>query len=140
MQAIEQESTTAAHWTTREYDALFAPDAPRRIALIASDDANCNDVRGFLIARCALDEWEIENVVVAGGQRRRGMATQLVRELLLRAQQAEAQAVLLEVRESNLAARQLYEKAGFMEGGRRKNYYCDPKEDAFLLRISVAVR
>ncbi len=139
LQAIEQQSTTAAHWASREYDALFAPEAPRRLALIAAEAAMPDDVLGFLIARCALDEWEIENVVVAGSQRRRGIATQLVRELLLRARHAEIQTVLLEVRESNVAARQLYEKAAFTAVGRRKDYYCDPQEDALLLRISVAV-
>jgi len=48
--------------------------------------------------------------------------------------------VLLEVRESNLAARKLYEKLGFSEEGRRSNYYHEPREDAMLLRTSIAAQ
>jgi [ribosomal protein S18]-alanine N-acetyltransferase len=44
--------------------------------------------------------------------------------------------VFLEVRESNHAARALYEKWAFVESGRRKMYYHDPPEDALVLRFS----
>jgi ribosomal-protein-alanine N-acetyltransferase len=44
--------------------------------------------------------------------------------------------VFLEVRKSNQAARLLYEKAGFVEAGRRKDYYRQPDEDALVLRFS----
>jgi ribosomal-protein-alanine N-acetyltransferase len=47
--------------------------------------------------------------------------------------------VLLEVRESNVAARQLYEKIGFSQAGRRAGYYRGPFEDGLQLKISVAV-
>ena len=43
-----------------------------------------------------------------------------------------ASAILLEVRESNRLARQLYEKRGFSEVGRRRAYYRDPVEDSIL--------
>ena len=46
-----------------------------------------------------------------------------------------AKAVFLEVRESNYAARALYEKWAFVESGRRRRYYQDPNEDAILYRI-----
>ena len=41
---------------------------------------------------------------------------------------------MLEVRDSNEPAISLYEKLGFREVGRRKNYYRNPKEDALILR------
>jgi ribosomal-protein-alanine acetyltransferase len=139
IRTLEQQAESAAHWAECEYDALFAPDAPARIALIAVDEADVRQVRGFVIARCALDDWEIENVVVAREARRLGVGTKLIRELLRRAHAAGAMSVLLEARESNLVARKLYEKLGFSEEGRRSNYYQEPREDALLLRISVAV-
>ena len=101
---LEQESRSAAHWGEREYDALFAAEAPRRIALVAAEDAGA-EILGFVIARCADDEWEIENVVVADEQRRRGVGSALVGELVQEAGRSGAAAVLLEVRESNAAAR-----------------------------------
>jgi ribosomal-protein-alanine N-acetyltransferase len=45
-----------------------------------------------------------------------------------------AESVFLEVRESNRAARFLYEKWSFVESGRRKQYYQGPQEDAIVYR------
>ncbi len=135
MLKLAQQADTAAHWAEREYDALFAPDAPKRIALVAADD---EDAHAFLIARCEFDEWEIENVVVAAGQRRRGIASQLIAELMRLAGQGRATSVLLEVRESNVAARALYQSLGFAQFARRPHYYQNPPEDALLLKILVS--
>ncbi len=133
---LAQQSETAAHWNTREYDALFSPDAPQRLALVASKEMT-NDIAGFVIARCGDEDWEIENVVVEPKWRRQGIGGELVRELLSRARQAGAFSVLLEVRESNTPACSLYRKLGFSEQGRRTRYYRDPEEDALLLRIEL---
>ena len=80
-------------------------------------------------------EWEIENIAVAGPARRRGLGTRLLGELLDLARGRGADAVFLEVRESNHAARALYEKWAFLESGRRRGYYKDPEEDAILYRL-----
>jgi ribosomal-protein-alanine N-acetyltransferase len=166
MRQIEQQAYTAAHWGEREYDALFAPDAPKRVALVAAQDdqgwgevadsartivdgwaadrshgeagGGAEEIVGFVIARCALDEWEVENVVVAGERRRAGIGLALVDELLRLAKEGGVKAVLLEVRESNTAARRLYEKIGFTEVGRRTSYYQGPVEDALLLKCTVS--
>jgi ribosomal-protein-alanine N-acetyltransferase len=136
MRSLEQLSETAAHWAAREYDALFAPEAPKRLALIAGEG---DDVSGFLIARCDLDEWELENVIVAPERRRGGIGGQLLIALLHQAAEVAATSVLLEVRESNAPARRLYKKFGFIEAGRRPNYYASPVEDALLLKYSVSI-
>jgi ribosomal-protein-alanine N-acetyltransferase len=65
---------------------------------------------------------------------RRGIADELLRELVQRAE-SEVSAILLEVRESNLPARRLYEKHGFREVGRRREYYREPAEDAILYAL-----
>jgi len=49
-----------------------------------------------------------------------------------------AAAVFLEVRESNRAARSLYENWAFVESGRRPAYYTEPQEDAIVYRLSFA--
>ena len=137
MRALEQHAETAAHWAEREYDALFAAEAPPRIALVATSEEGVDRVVGFAIARCATAEWEIENVVVAREKRKRGVGIKIIRELLLQAQIAGATSVLLEVRDSSMAARRLYEKLGFSQQGRRSNYYQGPEEDALLLCFSI---
>ena len=136
IRALEQQTETAAHWAEREYDALFAAEAPMRITLVAISDADTSVV-GFVIARCAIAEWEIENVVVAPEHRNHGVGIKIIQELLLEAQSAGATSVLLEVRESNLAARQLYENIGFSQQGRRRNYYQNPAEDGLLLSFPI---
>ena len=137
MRALEQQVETAAHWAEREYDALFAAEAPPRIALVATSDADASGVIGFAIARCAAAEWEIENVAVSPEKRRQAVGIKIIQELLSRAQSAGATSVLLEVRESNTAARRLYERLGFSQQGRRSKYYRNPEEDALLLTFNI---
>src|ERR1019366_6021582 len=105
IRALERQTETAAHWAEREYDALFAAEAPPRITLVATSEGDAGRVIGFAIAHCANAEWEIENLVVAPEERNRGLGSKIIRELLSQAQSAGATSVLLEVRESNLAAR-----------------------------------
>ena len=69
---------------------------------------------GFIAGRAVGEEWEIENIAVAGPARRRGLGTRLLGEFLDLARDRGAEAVFLEVRESNLAARRLYEKWAFV--------------------------
>ena len=72
---------------------------------------------------------------VAPFARRRGLGKRLLSEFLDLARARSAEAVFLEVRESNLAARRLYEKCAFLESGRRKDYYRNPKEDSVNYRL-----
>ncbi len=125
--AIERESATAAHWAEEHYVGSFRQDGPRRLILVAEEEGV---LIGFLVARAGDAEWEIENVAVTRGAQHRGTGTGLVSEVLKRAHEAAASAVFLEVRASNLAARRLYEKSGFVQDGLRKSYYRAPDEDA----------
>jgi [ribosomal protein S18]-alanine N-acetyltransferase len=133
--ALEKCAATAAHWSTEQYEAAFSSEAPFRTVLIIEEE---DEVQGFIVGRAASEEWEIENIVVAATARRRGLGTRLLGEFLDLARGRGAQAVFLEVRESNLAARQLYEKWAFVESGRRKRYYHEPEEDAIVYRLGFA--
>ncbi|HEY2497451.1 MAG TPA: ribosomal protein S18-alanine N-acetyltransferase [Candidatus Angelobacter sp.] len=136
---IASHSATAAQWNTNEYQNLFAPknaknnDGPQsRTTLVVEQNGT---VVGFIVAREAADEWEIENIAVTGSARRCGLGSRLLGEFLDLLRSRGGQAVFLEVRESNLAARALYEKWAFIEVGRRKMYYQNPAEDALLLKF-----
>jgi ribosomal-protein-alanine N-acetyltransferase len=128
--AIETESATAAHWSRNQYEPCFA----HRSILVAEENGN---ISGFLCARLVANEWEVENIVVAEAARRRGIAHDLLEELMRRANSQEATAIWLEVRESNHPARQLYEKYGFRETGKRRAYYRNPEEDAVLYGLHL---
>ncbi len=102
------------------------------VVLILEEEAG---VQGFITGRAVDAEWEIENIAVAEPVRRRGLGTRLLGEFLDLARDRGAGTVFLEVRESNLAARRLYEKWAFVETGRRKLYYRKPEEDAIVYQL-----
>lgn len=88
---------------------------------------------GYVWVRFVLDEGDIGNVAVAPDVRRRGIGAALLKALFAESERRGAVVLQLEVRESNLAARRLYEKNGFETVGKRKNYYEKPAEDAILM-------
>jgi ribosomal-protein-alanine acetyltransferase len=148
MIALDRASPSGAHWSEEQYRELFQPaDSPtRRLVLVAenavgasypaSSQADETPV-GFLVARHLAPEWELENIDISGAARRHGLGSRLLDALLNAARETHSEAVFLEVRESNLAARRLYRKAGFDETGRRKSYYSNPLEDAILYRLGL---
>jgi len=149
MMAIAAGAATAAHWARDAYDRVFNSDqrGPARLALVMEDDSTVltpalagRPLVGFIVALCAGSEWEIENIVIRNAAQRRGLGMRLLDEFLDRARAAGAEAVFLEVRESNRAARAFYQKRGFVESGRRSGYYRDPPEDAVLCHFRLAPR
>jgi ribosomal-protein-alanine acetyltransferase len=134
MVALERQSPTAAHWPKSFYHGLFDEGVADRISLVAEEEGL---LRAFLIARIVGDECELENVVVAEASQRRGLGSTLIRALVDAGRDRNVARVFLEVRESNAAARALYEKCGFATSGRRASYYCDPKEDAVLYTLAL---
>jgi [ribosomal protein S18]-alanine N-acetyltransferase len=135
MMALERHAATAAHWSAEQYRTAFSRDAPGRVVLIIEEAAS---VQGFIAGRVLGEEWEIENIAVAEPARRRGLGTRLLGGFLDMARGRGALTVFLEVRESNLAARRLYEKWAFVQSGRRKLYYREPEEDAIVFRLGPA--
>jgi ribosomal-protein-alanine N-acetyltransferase len=94
------------------------------------------EIVGYVIARAASDEGEILNLAVAPAHQRRGVGRALARHALASLAARGARSVYLEVRESNVAARALYEGLGFEPVARRANYYRHPVEAALILRAA----
>jgi len=76
--------------------------------------------------------WHVMNIAVDPPARRQGVASALLAELYRLAGGAGAQ-FTLEVRRSNQAAIDLYERDGFRVAGRRRHYYQDNGEDALIM-------
>lgn len=89
----------------------------------------------------AVGEAHVLNLCVAPTFQKRGIGQLLLKALLDVARDKAAEAVFLEVRESNLAARHLYEESGFVEVGVRHGYYPthDGREDAIVLALQMAL-
>jgi ribosomal-protein-alanine N-acetyltransferase len=135
MIALERTAATAAHWSAEQYQIAFSDQVPSRVVLVIEEEAV---VQGFIAGRALDGEWEIENIAIAEPARRRGLGTRLLGEFLDLARGQGANTVYLEVRESNLAARRLYEKWAFVERGRRKLYYRGPEEDAIVYQMGFS--
>jgi ribosomal-protein-alanine N-acetyltransferase len=130
---LERQCPTTTHWSEQQYLDLLVvrAESPTRLTLVARKEGS-SALAGFLVARHSPPEWELENIVVAPEVRGTGIGKQLMDTLLVQARQTKTDAIFLEVRASNTAARRLYENLGFKEAGCRKGYYTNPNEDAVL--------
>ncbi len=90
---------------------------------------------GYIVLSTVLDEGNIDNVAVSPVFRRRGVADALVLDTIARSREMGLAFLMLEVRAGNEPAIALYRKHGFVEVGRRKNYYEKPREDAILMTL-----
>ena len=91
-------------------------------------------VLGYVGSQTVLDSTDILNVAVSPDHQGCGIGRALLTELEQRLRQQGVTEVLLEVRPSNAPAIALYTSLGFIQVGRRPNYYLNPREDALILK------
>jgi ribosomal-protein-alanine N-acetyltransferase len=119
----------AENWSFQSLHAALASGYD--LLLCESDEG----LDGYLLSLSVLDEVQIMQIAVAEPFRRQGLANHMTLHLI--AEKPHMAEMSLEVRESNKAARQLYAGLGFIERGRRKNYYSPDisgrREDAVLM-------
>lgn len=101
-----------------------------RSYLVAKKDGKVIGYAGLLVI---LDDGHITNLAVAPAFKRQRVATRLVLRLIDEATERGVIKITLEVRESNQAAIEFYQKFGFEKMGTRKNYYSDTGEDAVIM-------
>ncbi len=104
----------------------------RHLVFVLEDESK---LIGFAAASEILGEWDLQNIVIAPEDQRRGCGERLLRELLDYARRRGVLRMSLEVRESNRAAQALYEKVGFRLLRKRKGYYRAPDEDAIVFEL-----
>ena len=90
-------------------------------------------ILGYLLVYHAADEAEIARIAVQKEARRQGAAGKLMQALEHYCEEHKMEKLLLDVRESNEAARSFYTKNGFVEDGIRQGFYTNPSEDAVLM-------
>jgi ribosomal-protein-alanine N-acetyltransferase len=122
------------HWSEPTYQAIFKTGAAERILWVIEE---LGELRGFLVARFAPSECELENLVVSADSRRQGWGSSLLQALIAEARARHLERILLEVRPSNPSARALYERFEFRIEGKRKNYYSQPPEDALVMVLTL---
>ncbi|PMM42439.1 ribosomal protein S18-alanine N-acetyltransferase [Vibrio splendidus] len=93
------------------------------------------EVVGYFYAQNIVGEVTLLTIAVDPKHQGKGYGKALVEHFLDMCEQADAESAWLEVRESNVNAFHLYEKAGFNEVDRRRNYYPTKQgnEDAIIM-------
>ena len=119
--AIQHTAPESSQWEAQDYLAFDC-----QVALLE------NRIAGFLVSRSVGEkEREILNIAIHPDFRRLHIATELLQAELSRCPGVH----FLEVRQSNAAARRLYEGLGFQAVGERPNYYENPPETGIVMRI-----
>ncbi|HZD04918.1 MAG TPA: ribosomal protein S18-alanine N-acetyltransferase, partial [Longimicrobiales bacterium] len=90
-------------------------------------------VVGYAVLWWVQAHGELANLAVRREHRGRGFGSRLLDRVLERARELGIRNLYLEVRVSNERAVGLYERRGFLEIGRRRDYYQRPREDARVL-------
>jgi len=94
-------------------------------------------VAGYICFWMFAGEIHLMNLAVHGKRRKKGVGRLLLTKMIDVGQSNRVHEVWLEVRPSNLIARDLYQNVGFMETGRRPRYYSDTGEDAIVMSLSM---
>ena len=92
-------------------------------------------IAGAIVAWLLVDEAHIATIATHPDFRRQGIAKKLLTHALRTMIGEGALSSVLEVRESNITAQEIYRKFGYQESGRRKRYYKDNDEDAILMTL-----
>jgi [ribosomal protein S18]-alanine N-acetyltransferase len=91
---------------------------------------------GMILVRVAVDEAEILTLAVDLNVRRSGIGAALLQEATTLAATMGVRSVFLEVSVANITAHRLYTRTGFIQAGRRPQYYSD-NSDALVLRLDL---
>ncbi len=146
MAAIEAEAFSDP-WPASAFSSLLTMDYARltvaeRFASESGGDDEMSRARelvGYCIVVVAADEGEIANIAVRADAQGTGIGARLLDNALTNAVAEGVTRLFLEVRASNEPAKALYHSRSFRQIGRRRAYYRDPVEDAFVLRWDAPV-
>jgi [ribosomal protein S18]-alanine N-acetyltransferase len=131
VEAVHQieEATFAMPWSLNSFTDEMERNACARY-LVAEENG---EIVGYAGAWIIFEEGHVTNVAVEASRRGQGIGKALMAALMQYAANLGVKYLTLEVRKSNLAARKLYERFGFIQLSVRKRYYEDNGEDALLL-------
>ncbi|MBD0414912.1 ribosomal protein S18-alanine N-acetyltransferase [Oryzicola mucosus] len=121
LSVLHQEDFTRP-WSPDEFASLLEQDTVFGFAARETGHGKAAPA-GFVLARLAAGEAEILTIAVDRAQRRQGLGWQLMDAVLRELHNQRAEALFLEVDETNAPAIALYRRFGFHEVGKRPNYY-----------------
>lgn len=125
---IERLSFTAP-WSRNAFLGELTENHFSRYLLLRCDEQTVGYGGMWII----IDEAHVTNIAVDPAYRGRKLGERLMRRMMAEAIAEGARRMTLEVRVTNATAQNLYHKLGFREGGVRRGYYTDNREDALIM-------
>ncbi len=128
-------------WSKKSFEAELKGNQFSRILVVPHSEYGLEvQVIGYICVWMVFEELRFLNLAIHPEFRRRGLATQLIGEAIRLGREKGCCRGMLEVRESNHAAKKLYESFHFQEYATRKSYYTNPTEDAILMILEPLAR
>lgn len=136
-----QHETSLSVWKKSDYlNEIVKTDSLCKVARTEG-----NEVVGFAVVRLLLGDYEkfdsaeIYNIAVTAEFQKHGIGQLLFDEVKSVLSEKDVSEIWLEVRKSNENAKRFYLKNGFIKEFERKNYYTNPTEDAFILKLNYEI-
>lgn len=127
---IEQQSFSVP-WSLESVTAELE-GADNKLYMVICED---NSIVGYAGAWLVYDEGQITNIAIISSARSKGYGSKLTKQLIDECLKRGMHEIFLEVRISNLPALVMYRNLGFTVKGIRKDYYSEPKEDAYIMSL-----
>lgn len=97
-----------------------------------------NEILGYIGISYIIDTADIISIVVSKKHTKKGIASLLLNNIFEFCKLNNISKIMLEVRETNIPAQNLYLKHGFEKISERKNYY-DGKENAYIMEKKIPI-
>ncbi len=141
--ALENSWDYLSKWGEQGYRAALA-NPIIYYCFVAEEEGVCDSRRdpahelaGLAVLAQLFDHSEICNIVVARRCLSKGVGQELIQTCIRVSEKLGLSRMLLEVRQSNERAIRFYEKNGFHRIAERKDYYTDPREDAWVMERTI---
>lgn len=131
---LEKSIFPESPWSAAQFREELSGVPRTRKYVVALEE---NELIGYAGIALAGDVADIHTLTVIPTHRRRGIASEMLRQLESWAMEKGIHAFMLEMREGNAEAQPLYEKHGYSIVSRRDNYYA-PGIHALIMRKEVA--
>ncbi len=128
-----EESSFPDPWTRNNFSHEVVTNEFSNACVIEVD----GELAGYAVYWCFDIEAHLANFAIDSRYRRQNVGSILLKHVIEDIRNKNIGNIYLEVRASNVAARKLYAKHGFVEDGVRKNYYLKEKDDAVLMSLSL---
>lgn len=128
VEKIEKDCFSDA-WSEKLLRDILESEFDEAWVLVRPDGGLC----GYMNVRFLAGEGELMRIAVKKEYRGLGYSRKLMERMVKSAEEKDACDLTLEVRAGNTPAIQLYKSYGFKKEAVRRDYYHDPKEDAFIM-------